>query len=264
MHKTPEHLHKTPKSHLCLEEAGTWVAPRGKNFLPHQHSTWELIYYRTGYIRCPLGEEVYESQPGMLLLTPPHTVHAEIALTDYSNFWVQIDAPVDRSWPRMCLDDTDHTFERLFGTIVRERASHTTGSQEMIFYLLGQLDIQLLRAQEQEQLSEAEQLLFKAERIIAERSSVSVLIKDVACELGCSPSFLRAQFMRLRGQSPKEYLQSVRLRRALGMLHHSESSLAIIAELCGYDSASHLSRNIKRATGKSPGSLRLHKMSRDE
>ena len=53
-----------------------------------------------------------------------------------------------------------------------------------------------------------------------------------------------------------DYLQALRVRSALGMLRNGDAGLETIADACGYDSASHLSRHIKRATGVSPGALR--------
>jgi transcriptional regulator GlxA family with amidase domain len=52
------------------------------------------------------------------------------------------------------------------------------------------------------------------------------------------------------------HLQAVRARRAISLLHNSTLTLEAIASMCGYDSASHLSRMVKRSTGKSPGTLR--------
>ena len=46
------------------------------------------------------------------------------------------------------------------------------------------------------------------------------------------------------------------MRRAVSLLHSSTLTLEAIASMCAYDSASHLSRMVKRAAGKSPGALR--------
>jgi transcriptional regulator GlxA family with amidase domain len=51
-------------------------------------------------------------------------------------------------------------------------------------------------------------------------------------------------------------LQEIRVRHALNLLRTSDITIEAVALQCGYDSASHLSRHIKRATGKTPGSLR--------
>jgi AraC-like DNA-binding protein len=126
----------------------------------------------------------------------------------------------------------------------------------MLALLLDQLDILLRRAHEQTQLAETERLVREAERILQERCSRPITVGDVARELGVSPSFLRAQFVCLRGKTPSAHLQSVRVQHALALLRNSSAPLDAIAGACGYDSASHLSRHVKRATGMSPGALR--------
>jgi AraC-like DNA-binding protein len=252
MHKTPETLHKTPQ----LLWAGSYTAQQGQDFPSHQHPNWEIVYYRTGRILCAVGDKVYESQSGMLLLTPPHTPHAEYALTAYSNYFITMNASVDHPWPRTCLDDAYHSFEYICSSLNRECSGQANKREDLLPLLVAQLDILLCRTQEQQQLSGAEVLVRQAEHLITERFSQQLTIKDLALELGISPSYLRSQFVRLRGRSPQSYLQSIRLQQALSMLNHSNSNLTTIATHCGYDSASHLSRTIKRATGKSPGAMR--------
>jgi hypothetical protein len=83
----------------------------------------------SGRIPCPVGNEQFESQPGMLLLTPPDVVHAE-------------------------------------------------------------LDILLLRTQEQPWQSEAIRIVREAERLMAEHFTSPLTIMGIArelpvlCELG--------------------------------------------------------------------------------
>lgn len=256
MHGMPQPLHGSPNCNLQLVGAGPYQAPRGKDFPLHQHITWELTYYRTGSISCPLGNNVFEGRPGVLLATPPRTPHAELATTPYSNYWIQIDAPVDMPWPRICLDDRERSLSHLCTAIVREAKGQFTDQQEMLQLLLRQLDLLLQRARQQQHLSTAERLIQEVEQILEERLATSLTFQEIAREVGVSPSHLRAQFVLLRGHSPKAHLQAIRVREALSLLWNSTLTLEAIAALCGYDSASHLSRHIKRATGKPPGALR--------
>ncbi len=82
------------------------------------------------------------------------------------------------------------------------------------------------------------------------------MIADVAREIGISPSGLRSLFSRHRAGTPMAYLQAIRVQHALGIIRNSNLSLEAVAHACGYDSASHLSRHVKRVTGQSPGTLR--------
>jgi AraC-like DNA-binding protein len=255
MHETQQMLHKTLPS-FQIVNAGTHDAALGAHLPPHQHATWEFVYYRTGFPECPLGGETFACEPGMLLTTPPRTMHSEFAWTAYSTYWITIDAPATMPWPRMCMDNGDRAIWHTCTSIVREARGRASGSDHMLALLAEQLDLLLARAQEQHGLAPSERLVRVAEQVIEERFATPLLIKDVAHEVGVSRSYLRSQFVQLRGHTPMAYLQTIRVRRSIGLLRNSTLTLETIAGICGYDSASHLSRMVKRATGKSPGAVR--------
>ena len=256
MHETQETLHKTQQTPMRLFGAGPYAAPQGRHFPPHRDPAWELIYYRTGYIQSVVGELAYESRPGMMVIIPPATLHSETAWTAYANFWIQIEAPLDAPWPATLMDNADENFGQICQQIVREYSVNETDGAAMIHALLTQLDIRLRRSHRQRQLPKAESIVRHAEHLLQERYAAPLTIRSVAAELGISPTYLRSLFVQMRGSTPMAYLQSVRVHRALNLLRGTDLTLDMIAGFCGYDSASHLSRCVKRATGSSPGALR--------
>lgn len=256
MHRSSECLHESPRPRLQLAKAGPHEAPRGDDYPPHSDHCWELIYYRAGSIDSVVGGEVLPGRPGVLLTIPPGIVHAERASTAYSNFWIQVEAPEHQPWPRVCYDDEHGTFGHVCAALVREWRGRALGREAMVGLLLEQLDVLLQRAHDQAGMAAGERLVREAERLLEERSRRPVSIKAIADEIGVSPSCLRAQFARRRGRPPMAILQDVRVQHALGLLRNSNAPLETIASACGYDSASHLSRHVKRVTGKSPGALR--------
>jgi len=256
MHETPRMMHETPPDGPRVLSVGAYEASQGQHFPPHQHPTWEITYYRAGRIRCVMGADVYDVDPGAVLVNPPATVHAEWADTAYANYYVVVAAPVDHPWPRRCHDDDERTLGHLCGALAREWGGCAPERDRMLAALLTQLDVRLRRAHERPLLASAERLVCDAERLIEQRFSGAIRIADIAHELGASPSALRAHFARLRGHTPRAHLQAIRVRHARALLRTSDLPLDAVAALCGYDSASHLSRHVKRTTGKSPGMLR--------
>ena len=256
MHNSPQVLHKTPHMPIRLHAAGPYEAPQGRHFPPHRDAAWEIIYYRAGHIQGQVGNEIYQSEPGLLVTIPPGVIHSETAHTAYANFWIQINVPEPPSWPRRCYDDETHILGQVCSAIVREYSLQTSERESMLAALLTQIDIYLRRAHERCQLPAAERLVHQVEQILEERYATPISIASVAKEIGVSPSHLRAQFARLRGQTPMAYLHALRVQQALRLIRTSTLTLEIIAGFCGFDSASHLSRHVKRTTGKSPGAFR--------
>ena len=66
---------------------------------------------------------------------------------------------------------------------------------------------------------------------------------------------LSRSFSRLYGTSISGYLSGRRIQAALEYLKNTELSIAEIAGMCGFSSASYFSRVISEATGRPPGKI---------
>lgn len=257
MIKSPRPFPTAPTTvEWVLIAAGHHEAQKGRDFPPHQHRSWEFTYYREGRIRCPAEDEIYWSEPGMVVLTKPGEVHWEHAVTSYANYFLNVDAPDLEPRSRVLFDDEYGTLRHLFGLAAREWMKHNELTGQVASALMNVLRLLIQRAGDEVQLSPCERIVRDAESLLEERSSQPVLIKDIARELHVSPAVLRDHFSRLRGCSPMEHLQTLRLQRALAAIRNSDAPLTTVAEACGYNSSSHLSRHVKKLTGRTPGSFR--------
>lgn len=161
------------------------------------------------------------------------------------------------AWPHIAFDDREGTLGHLFGALAREWSAPLNPERgELLGLLVRHLDIALCRKAQEPPDRSAEWLVREAERLFEARLADPPTVKELATELAVAPSTLRTHFARLRGYSPTCHLQQLRLGRALELIRSSSLNLEEIAGLCGYYSASHLSRNIKKATGRSPGHFR--------
>jgi AraC family transcriptional regulator len=79
---------------------------------------------------------------------------------------------------------------------------------------------------------------------------------ELASRLGVSKSTFYSHFKNTCRISPKQYLMSIRMNHAVGLIRHTNATLEAIALSCGFNSVSHLSNQVKAETGLSPGSLR--------
>jgi transcriptional regulator GlxA family with amidase domain len=256
MHNTPHLMHKTLllPSHLRL--TGRVEFRQGLDVEPHHHPILELVYYLEGQIRCRIGEAEVPCRPGMLRLMPPGVLHGERSLTPWACYYILIEAPLAMPWPQLYVDDASGTLGKLCNVLVTEWNGQAPDREAMLGLLLQQIDMLLRRAHTQREETAGERLVRAAEQLFRERFTGPVAVGEVAEALNVSPSYLRAQFVRQRGQTPMAFLQALRVEHAVALIRNSDLSLEAVAKLCGYDSASHLSRNVMRALGRRPGALR--------
>jgi len=251
MHGCTAFMHIRPKRAVF---AGAFVGA-GHHYL-HSHPCWELIYQRTGQVDTRQGSTVVHMHPGMVLIHPPFVEHEDDSVDEYSLFYIQMEAPVDVPWPRVTSDDKNQSIGKVCEALVKEWFYRYAGREEMIALLTQQLDILLRRAKLEQHQSPEETLVASAQRILEERYNLPMTTSDLARELGVSRSALYSIFTSTTGQTPKNYVISLRLDHALRMLRHTQSTLEVIASETGFYSSSHLARHIKAATSQSPGSVR--------
>ncbi len=224
----------------------------------HQHTHWELVYYQAGTVDCLIESDTRPGHAGLYWLTPPAINHGEMAVTAYACYWIALQgaAPDAGERPLFLDDNLNRAMGNLCQQILAEFRSNSAARERMLELLAEQMGLLLERAKAECVLGPAEQAVLRAERCLEERCSQPVTLCEVAREVGVSPSALRSYFHRVRGFSPKAHLGKMRCDRAIRFLRTSSLKLEAIAELCGYDSASHLSRCIKALTNRTPGQIR--------
>jgi len=249
-------LHKSPDARVKLLQAGAYQAAKNTDYPPHHHSHWELVYYRSGTIGCVMNGRSHPGHVGLVWLTPPGVTHSERAVTSYSNYYIALELKHAETWPAFMDDDTDRSLGRVCQQIVVEWNRKSPQRARILALLTEQLACLMDRAASEKILSHPALTVTRAERVIEEKCGQPLAIHEVAKEVSASVSSLRSYFRNVRGYSPREYLQRARLEKAVSFLRTSTLKLEAIAELCGYDSASHLTRCVKKAAGQTPGQLR--------
>ena len=254
MHSSADCLHGTP---IRILGGGSYAASRGHDTPPHRHDVWELVCYRSGRPQFVVDGLSADASAGLVWLTPPGHTHAERALTAFSNWYITIDAQTDQPWPRYGRDDTSGSIERLCATIVRELRHEGSDRAAMLACLAGELDLRLRRLATQ---GAPRSLVGEAESIL-DQADGPLSISALARRLRVAPSTLRLAFHRERGTPPASAWRNLRARRAAALLAHTDLTLGAVAEQCGFHSASHLSRWIRRLHGCAPGRLRAASLS---
>ena len=81
-------------------------------------------------------------------------------------------------------------------------------------------------------------------------------LSDLAHQIGLHPIYIARAFRARFGCAVGEYVRSLRVERARGLLHHTRLPLSEIAARAGYSDQSHMTRDFRRAFDQSPAAYR--------
>jgi len=224
----------------------------------HSHPTWEITVHCQGKIRTVQGNAIIETFPGMVFLHAPGQPHGDIASEPYQLIYIYFECEPLKTFEPVLYDDPDGSLKETCKAIIREWRGQASHFEAMTDLLVGRLDLLIERLTSALPLTESEQLVGAAAAIIEDRFSQSMTLEELCKELSTTTGKLRRDFVQARGQTPTDYLQAIRLRHAIATLQSTDLKLETVAHLNGYNSASHLTRHIKAATGSTPGQVRHH------
>lgn len=94
-------------------------------------------------------------------------------------------------------------------------------------------------------------------KTIIEKNILSSLSLDEFAKLcGMSLASFKRKFTEYYNESPKKYINTKKIERALHLLSNSNNRISDIAYDCGFDTIKSFNRNFKSKTGKSPSEYR--------
>jgi len=101
-----------------------------------------------------------------------------------------------------------------------------------------------------------DKFLKKAIEISMENISNCEFDKDhFASSMNVSPSLLYKKIKSLTGQSPNEFIKSIRLNKSLDLLNSKKYSVTEVSEMCGFSSIGYFSTVFRKYFGKSPSEI---------
>jgi AraC-like DNA-binding protein len=240
------------------------------------HFTWEdgriLAAYQFVYITE--GQGAFEAEPhrrrqrveaGTVMVLFPGVWHryAPDARTGWVEQWMECSGealeraragsllrPEKPLWQVGFPSELLQTFERCHDLAQQRSAGIQTLLSTMGLHLLSVL---LLAARRRPGAARRiDDVVQQAQRLLAHRYHERLTVEQLACELHVSYSSFRQAFKAQTGVSPKQYQLRIRLHKAQDFLANTSKSVSEIAEILGFDSAFHLSKQFKDAVGLAP------------
>ncbi|MBD0380116.1 AraC family transcriptional regulator [Paenibacillus sedimenti] len=256
------------------------------SFPEHRHALYELNLVLEGTQHMQVDRKDYQQKQGDLLWILPGSTHASLGAADGGTMeYVCVHMEVDDPWFRQQLNQmrkvlypAGSPLERILRPILQDVANmagdESAGelNQKLLtmhasFRLFAALCEVLLQEEQQSSSQPAASEL--AARIAASieeawmndgsvRSDDRELfrIEQIAEQLGYSPTHCNRVFQKAYGISPRQYLSTIKLRKAKLLLMDPTQSVEQIAEQLGYKDLSQFSKQFKRWTGMSPTAYR--------
>ncbi len=235
----------------------------------HAHSCHELSILLRGVLRVSTsrtaaGEQADDAddqlessvlvQPGEAILLPRGVVHQESPASDDAVLRVVIGvnwSGYDEASP-LHLHDRGGRLHELAAWLSVERHSTFPRAHEY------------RRALAQSALAEFERLRFDASSAIEKRTRAYIMsrlskhisLEDMAKNAGMSRHHFSRLYRRVTGQTPTEYLRSLRLERARHLIRTTPQPLKVVAAQVGLASEHHLSRLLRKSFGVGVRDLR--------
>lgn len=124
--------------------------------------------------------------------------------------------------------------------------------QILLIDLIREIDSPLLNAKPPATLFAENLLVDKALKLISERISEKVSLRDLASELHISVPYLYKLFAEHLNMPPGQYIMKIKLEESKMLLREGKMNIGLIAKECGFSSIQHYSRQFHQHFHISP------------
>ena len=217
---------------------------------PHQHNMYEIIVC-TGGIGTFCGTEEVPISSGSIVIVPPGVTHNSIVQDTLDRIYIQGDF-------RHCFPFAesvvvqDNTMRE--GCILAQMLYHNRYAKQEFVAALTEAFVHYLM----QSIHTKERIHTAVTHMI---DQITVNFSDYALDLqslleasGYAEDYIRAQFKKITGKTPHEFLTSVRIRHACSLMYAYGKAVPLIeiAEKCGYTDYVYFSKKFKSVTGVAP------------
>jgi len=237
---------------------------------PAGRPDYQLLYVAAGKALFVLDGREQELTAGhMVLFRPDQAQHYHYHGRDRTRvYWVhftggQVEQILEGSRisreERVFFAGLDPVFCRLFEDMIHELQSGRPDYQTMLELYLRQLFVMSRRAQPRPVCGVSPivyEQVEQARRWFAQHYNASISIREYAARQNMSVSWFLRSFRQVTGQSPMQYIISVRMTNAVSLMQDTDWNLTRIAAAVGYDNPLYFSRLFKKYRGTSPSAYR--------
>ncbi|MDO4294364.1 MAG: AraC family transcriptional regulator [Eubacteriales bacterium] len=240
---------------------------KGQYFDAHWHEHIELHYVVRGATRIELNQETYLAQKGSLVIANSNVLHAGfcdgIAFDALVMIFNMEDLSAELAEKNLIFQPMirgDRHIDELMLQIYREQEKKELGWRLACKGALLQLIPYLARRYVQEMLTDRESMRRRKnlERLntvlqyIQEHYGEDISNSQLAGLIHVSPDRFSHLFRESMGAAPLQYINEIRLKKAMNLLKNGDCTAAQAADAVGFSDYNHFGRMFRRFFGCTP------------
>lgn len=238
---------------------------KGFRFKGEVQNEYELIYTDCGCLHSLVNGRDYCLRQGELMLYGPKQWRMIYVDDDCRAGFLTVTFRWDCPFARLLLNRVipiGTTQSQLLKEIMREQASSTFLSEELILCFLKQFLLVLIRQvhtgtaepkiDRQLTVNNESQIIDNAIGFLLQHVYEKVSVSDIALEANVSVSYLTSLFQKHLSASPGEYIRRKKLEESRRLIREGKLNFTEISEKLSYTSVHHFSNQFKAYYGMTP------------
>lgn len=217
----------------------------------HRHKDYEIIVYVKGNGCFKSMEKEFAVSPGKIVIVPPGVMHSATFSETFERIYIQGEFRhiFNFTSPIVVLDNSEKEGIYLAKMIYNNRydsSGYTTALLDAFAHFL----MQGIKMQNRIGSAIEDMINVINSNFYDCNINLNILLENS----GYAADYIRAQFKKITGITPTEFLTKVRIKHACYLINTYENSLSLaeISEKCGYTDYMYFSKKFKSIMGVSP------------
>ena len=216
----------------------------------HEHELHEIVFYCSGVGKLQIDGKVYQVKKGDYFIIPPKSVHSSISYENlrFISIIGNVDGLIHVETPFVSNDESGEGLA-LAQMVLENRYGNEEYLNALcracVLYALKNVDIN----------TEIEKAVYKIKKIIGVNFQDSDFeVTKLLNDSGYAEDYIRANFRRIIGKTPVEFLNEMRIHNAKTLIKIYQNSMPMseIASRCGFEDYIYFSKKFKSIVGVSP------------
>lgn len=243
---------------------------KAQYFSPHWHEHIELHYVREGRTLLKLNQREILATKGNLVIANSNELHSGycdgthmevlVMIFEMESFSKEL---ADKNVIFQSLIEEDETIDRIMSRIYQEYGGQRIGYRlvckgellKLIAHLVREYTVEFLTGRESDRRKKQLERLNLVLDYIQYNYTQQIGNKDLADIIHLSEDRFNHLFKESMGMAPLQYINEVRIRKAMNLLKKKEGTVAEIADSVGFSDYNHFGRQFRRYYGCTPSEI---------